>query len=249
MRLAPLILAASFASAQNITFSAQGAEFLRAQLGSVIPGEQALGVIACSAGAVGAIEGGAIYQQALAQGYSYILPAAVPSITTRRVNMSKSARAVQWLKYGSILGATLASGAVVHVPANVTTALIMGHGLVDDIQPYFASKIPDPSVLLSGLIDPTKQYALPVGGCIQGYIVAQYTGRSRPAPPPQIMPTLPTRLWLPEFHGAAAQALSDAPGFIPRLWTVDTERPEETGLAAMKGNAGQWHNGVEVASR
>lgn len=45
------------------------------------------------------------------------------------------------------------------------------------------------------------------------------------------------------------QSLAEAPGLIPRLWNVDTERPEETGLAAMKGNAGQWHNGVEVASR
>lgn len=237
MRLAAFLLAASFASAQVITFAAQGAEFLRAQLGSVIPGEQALGVIACSAGAVGAIEGGAIYQQALAQGYSYILPAAVPSITTRRVNMSKSARAVQWLKYGSILGATLASGAVIHVPANVTTALILGHGLVDDIQPFFASRIPDPSVLLAGLIDPTKQYGLPVGGCIQGYIVAQYTGRPAVKPAAPYVP--------PHLEGATP---TGSLGVLPQsMWGTDRDWKSETQVAAMRGGWGRQI--VEVASR
>lgn len=258
MRLALFIVAAAFASAQTITFSPQGAEFLRAQVGLVIPGEQALGIVVCGDANTLSVTGGAIYQRASAQGYSYILPSGVPSITSRSVQQNKSYRFVQYLKYGSLIAATVASGTIIHVPQSVVTGIIIGHGVMDDIQPYFAAKIPDPSVLLGGLIDPTKIYAIPGGTCIDGYIIAQYTGRLAlpvahpdlliPSGPPNLnLPTVPAA---PVTHGldSLPRINTNALGVLPESWQLNRgDAPEETGLAAMRGGWGR--QAVEVASR
>lgn len=228
MKLALLAFLALPLAAQQISLSPQGAEFLRSQVGVVIPSTQALGVVACGDATSQTITGGALYQQAQAQGYSYILPIGVPSITTRNVRKTKAEHVVQYLKYGSIVAATLASGSIIKVPPQVVTGLIMGHGLIDDVQPYFASRVPDPSVLLGGLIDPTKTYQIAAGTCIQGYIVALYTGQRKapvnlktPIPPPPS----------PFIQAPGKEGL----GILPRTFWHDDAHPEETTLVVLSG--------------
>lgn len=186
MKVLICLLMAAAGWGQVLSFSSQGAEFLRSQVGSVIPGLQGVGVIVCWDGLINSISGGAIYQKAAEQGYNWILPAGVPSITTRRVQKSKAQHAVDWLKYGSIVGAMIASRSVIKVPDGVLTGLIMGHSFIDDIQPFFAARVPDPGTLLGNLIDPSKTYQLGPGVCVNGYLVAQFKNAPRPAQTPKV---------------------------------------------------------------
>lgn len=166
---------------QTISFSPQGAESLKSLTGQTIKGVQIVEVTTCSQGAPFGISGGDIVQAAVRGGLSPISSKIVPVITNKAVRRSLPSIL---LTVGTELALELpvlqVSG-LIRIGTQVATGLLLAHQLADQAKPFVQSRVPDPTPLLTALIDPTTSYKVPETGqgCVTGFLVARYTGPSK----------------------------------------------------------------------
>jgi hypothetical protein len=156
----------------RVSMSPQGAEALKALTGKRVPGVQIVAVTTCSDAAV-AISGGALYQAAAGAGIATISARLAPAIIARSVDRN-------WKKITvDVIGA--ASGiAAGWAPAGAATALIAGHLVGDQVSGFLRPRIPDPSVLLTGLIDASARFDVDAGGCREGFMLAAFRKNAAP---------------------------------------------------------------------
>lgn len=258
MRLALLILAASLASAQatvsvHITTSHESISSLYPILHTKAIGLHTVRICNDIPGAPSVWVPPEMIFQALVN---------LPSMTVERAeilindsyNHNKKLVIVRVIEYGVIIATFVVSGGLITASGTAISALGLTIPLAQMLGDKLKGEVPSlASVLDKVLTDDVQLQAAGVKGyCatrtiftpviasanLRDYDVRVNVPTGQPAPvAPQVIPPTTTQ----------RQPLSDAPGVIPRLWTVDTERPEETGLAAMRGGWGRQT--VEVASR
>lgn len=169
------------AKSQQVSFSPQGAESLKALTGQTIKGVQIIDVNVCSQGAPFAISGGELIQAAVRGGISPIAASIIPAITSKAVRNSKVSIAFNIGKELTLALPMFQAGEIFHIGARAATGLLLVHQGADRAAPYLQARIPDPKPLLDALVRPELSYKVPAQGegCVQGFLVARYTGPAK----------------------------------------------------------------------
>jgi len=177
-----LVLLTAYAHAQvTVTFSPQGQAALQALTGKRIHGFQIVSVLACSQATAVSVSGGALYELAAQGGYQWIDPGAAAVIINRTVQFNVFNVTANALVDGSSFASLLVAGGVIKAGATILTALIAGHGFLDQVQGRLNAYAPDPTPVLSKLLQADTVISLQPLQCVDRYLGAQYDKKYRPA--------------------------------------------------------------------
>lgn len=144
------------AQAQTISIAPQGQQALRALTGKRIQGIQILGAIVCPAEGNTSISGGAVYREAIALGFTPIIPVLAQSVITQAVSHNWRWYAIEAFKVGSIAAAGLGAGRVVAMSSAKLAALVIAHQIGDELSARAQERIPNAGPLISSLLDPEE---------------------------------------------------------------------------------------------
>jgi hypothetical protein len=174
VRLVIFIGVVSSLLGQNISIMPQGEGAVKAIVGKKIKGYQILSVIACPAdGKPLSIKGGAVYQQAMLEGYSPIAPAFAQAIISDGVAHNKKYYAIEGLKIGSMILLPLGTGKVVAMSASILTGLAIAHQVGDEVSAQLQARYPNAAALTGALLAPETSMDLS-GSCKSAAILALY---------------------------------------------------------------------------
>ena len=162
-----LILVTAIANAQWVSFSPGGPAALRSAVGSVVKQVQLVSIVACSDSR---FSGGQVWRQSIIAGYEPIVTSP-GDILNQAARESKKSKLIRWIGYGTIIAAGLVASDVISAGGKTILSLVVSHQLVDSVKEDLKASTPNPSGIISILLDPTKDYP---PGCSQLSLVARY---------------------------------------------------------------------------
>jgi hypothetical protein len=159
------------AEAQTISFAPQGAAALKALTGKRIKGIQIVSVVACPATiSIPTILGGEVYREAMAQGYTPIMPQFARAVVNDAVAKSPGKRFIEGAALVTIIGAGIATGKINPTWSRV---LLSGHQVLDQVVADVQAVLPNSGPLTAALLDPAAKLDI-TAGCQSAAILAVY---------------------------------------------------------------------------
>lgn len=179
IRLASLFLLALSCVGQTVSFAPQGAAVLKALTGKRIPGVGIADVVICSPAPIPA---GAVYQTLVRNGVSPIRPASAKALFNRTVALNWRNLLLEAAADASIGIPVLGQSGVIKMSAKWVVAILAGHAVIDSLSGQVRSHIPDPSPVLSSLLDPGEvlAFAGSVTGCRESSVIIRFTKDTKP---------------------------------------------------------------------
>jgi len=163
-------------SATEVSFSPQGDEAMKAMVGHTIKNIGMDEITICAP--IGTtVSGGAVFQLANSLGISTLSPNLTQRIFTRTAALSKQALIYNTAKWGLLAVPIAGQVGLISMSSKIVTSLLVGHGLVDQVQSYYSPLLPDPSPFLTDLLDPQGNFILS-GNCKVATMGVEYTGKA-----------------------------------------------------------------------
>ena len=155
--------------ATTVSFSPQGAEILKTMTGKRIKGVGIHELVICSSGTV---QAGAVYQLAVSNGILPISPAQAGTLFRQTAARSVPAIMLAGAGYASLGIPVLGQAGVISMTSRLIVGILSGHALFDSFRGQVQAQLPDPTPLLTALLDP--EAVLTLTGCKESKMITRF---------------------------------------------------------------------------
>ncbi len=159
-------------SGPTVSFSPQGATVLTDQAGRKLRGIGIDALLICSPDNF-PVRGGDVYQTASRLGISWISPSLAASPFRKSAALSAPNLLLSGATYATLAIPIAGQVGLIAMTSKVVVGLLAGHALFDSFKSQIQTQVPDPTALLSSLLDPEAVLTFS-GGCRESRMIVGY---------------------------------------------------------------------------
>jgi hypothetical protein len=166
---------------QTVSFAPQGAAVLKALTGKRIAGVGIADVVVCSPSGL-PIPSGVVYQTLVRNGISPIRPESAKALFNRTVALNWRNLVLEGAADASIGIPVLGQSGVIKMTTKWVVAILAGHAVIDSLSNQARAHMPDPSPVLSSLLDPgdVLTFAGAATGCHESSVIIRFNRDTKP---------------------------------------------------------------------